>query len=143
MGGVNAAIEVGKHQLDVALGSNGELFSEPNQTRAITRLAKRLAELDCTRVLIEGGSYQNVLVAGLRAAELPALLSMSAGTFVCNHVFYGLMHLAATQRHNFRGGFLHVPALPQPGSGPAPSMVLADIVRGIEIVLETSAKEEG
>src|SRR4030088_1331455 len=55
MGGVNAAIEVGKHQLDVALGSNGELFSEPNQARAITRLAKRLAELDCTRVLIEGG----------------------------------------------------------------------------------------
>jgi transposase len=74
MGGVNAAIEVGKHQLDVALGSNGELFSEPNQTRAITRLAKRLAELDCTRVLIEGGSYQNVLVAGLRAAELPVVI---------------------------------------------------------------------
>jgi pyroglutamyl-peptidase len=82
-------------------------------------------------------------VAALRAAELPALLSMSAGTFVCNHVFYGLMHLAATQRHHFRGGFLHVPALPQPASGEAPSMALADIVRGIEIVLETPAKEEG
>jgi hypothetical protein len=47
MSGVNAAIEVGKHKLDVALGSKGELFSEPNQTRAITRLAKRLAELGC------------------------------------------------------------------------------------------------
>ena len=82
-------------------------------------------------------------VAALRAAELPALLSMSAGTFVCNHVFYGLMHRAATQRHNFRGGFLHVPALPQPASGEAPSMALADIVRGIEIVLETSVTEDG
>jgi transposase len=60
--------------LDVALGSNGELFSEPNQARAITRLAKRLAELDCARVLIEGGSYQNVLVAALRAAELPVVI---------------------------------------------------------------------
>jgi hypothetical protein len=45
MCGVNAAIEVGKYKLDIALGSNGELFSTPNQVRAITRLAKRLAEL--------------------------------------------------------------------------------------------------
>ena len=75
MSGVNAAIEVGKHKLDVALRSKGELFSEPNQTRAITRLAKRLAELGCARVLSEGGSYQNVLVAALRAAELPVVIS--------------------------------------------------------------------
>ena len=74
MGGVNAAIDVGKHQLDVALGSDGELFSEPNQPRAIRRLAKRLAQVGCERVLIEGGSYQNVLVAALRAAGLPVVI---------------------------------------------------------------------
>ena len=70
MSGINAAIEVGKHSLEIALGSAGELFSEPNQSRAITRLAKRLAELGCERVLIEGGSYQNVLVAALRAGRV-------------------------------------------------------------------------
>jgi hypothetical protein len=32
LGGVNAAIEVGKYRLDIALGSNGELFSAPNQS---------------------------------------------------------------------------------------------------------------
>ena len=74
MGGVNAAIEVGKHKLDVALGSDGELFSEPNQPRAITRLAKQFAQVGCERVLIEGGSYQNVLVGALRAAELPVVI---------------------------------------------------------------------
>jgi transposase len=74
MGGINAAIDVGKHQLEVALGSNGELFAEPNQTRAIARLAKRLAQLGCERVLIEGGSYQNVLVGALRAAGLPVVI---------------------------------------------------------------------
>src|SRR5271169_1323199 len=74
MGGMNAAIDVGKDQLDVALGSNGELFEEPNQARAIARLAKRLAKLGCERVLIEGGSYQNVLVGALRAAELPVVI---------------------------------------------------------------------
>jgi transposase len=74
MDGVNAAIEVGKHTLEVALGSDGQLFSELNQPRAIARLAKRLAKLDCERVLIEGGSYQNVLVGALRAAELPVVI---------------------------------------------------------------------
>lgn len=74
MGGVNAAIEVGKHTLEIALGSDGVLFSEPNQSRAITRLVKRLAKLSCERVLIEGGSYQNVLVGALRAADLPVVI---------------------------------------------------------------------
>lgn len=78
-------------------------------------------------------------VAGLRAAQLPAQLSMSAGTFVCNHVFYGLMHLAAARERRFRAGFLHVPRLPQQAPGPgAPSMPLEDIVRGIGVVLEAA-----
>jgi transposase len=74
MSAVNAAIEVGKHKLDIALGSAGELWSEANEPRAIKRLTKRLAQAHCVRVLIEGGSYQNVLVAALRAAELPVVI---------------------------------------------------------------------
>ena len=77
-------------------------------------------------------------VAALRAAELPAELSMSAGTFVCNHVFYGLMHLAATRPHRFRGGFLHVPALPGAATGGATGMDLERIVLGIRTVLEAA-----
>lgn len=46
--------------------------------------------------------------AAWEAAGLPAEISQTAGTFVCNHVFYGLMHsLAGAQG---RGGFIHVPA---------------------------------
>jgi len=78
-------------------------------------------------------------IAALRAEELPAELSMSAGTFVCNHVFYGLMHLAATRRYAFRGGFLHVPLLPQQAPAGAPTLALEDITRGISIVVETAA----
>jgi pyroglutamyl-peptidase len=66
---------------------------------------------------------------------------MSAGTFVCNHVFYGLMHAAACRGHAFRAGFLHVPRLPQPERN-APSMGLDDIVKGIAIVLETAASSK-
>lgn len=74
MGGVNAAIDVGKQQLVVRLGSGGEQFSEPNEVRAIKRIARRLLQAGCERVLIEGGSYQSVLIAGLRAAELPVVV---------------------------------------------------------------------
>ncbi len=74
MGAVNAAIEVGKHELQIGLGSAGELWSERNEPRAVKRLAKRLAESGCARVLIEGGSYQNLLVAALRAAGLPVVI---------------------------------------------------------------------
>ena len=84
-------------------------------------------------------------VAALRAAGLPAEVSNTAGTFVCNSLFYGLMHFAATCRPGLRGGFLHVPYLPAQAArhaedpGGAPSMALADIVRGIEIVLAVAA----
>jgi len=80
-------------------------------------------------------------VAALREVGLPAAVSNTAGTFLCNHVFYGLMHEAAAGAHRFRGGFLHVPFLPsqaarQPG---APSMALQQIVEGIEIILSVAA----
>ena len=80
-------------------------------------------------------------VAALRQAGLPAAVSNSAGTFLCNHVFYGLMHEAATRVAGFRGGFLHVPYLPgQAAHAPGtPSMALEQIVEGIEIILAVAA----
>ena len=79
--------------------------------------------------------------AALRAAGLPAVISNTAGTFVCNHVFYGLMHLAASRRPRLRGGFLHVPYLPSQAARQheAPSMALDDVARGIGIVLSVAA----
>jgi pyroglutamyl-peptidase len=50
-------------------------------------------------------------VAGIEATGVPVGLSNSAGTFVCNHVLYGLLHGAATRRPGMRGGFVHVPDL--------------------------------
>ena len=79
--------------------------------------------------------------AALRAAGLPAAVSNSAGTFLCNHVFYGLMHAAARRGDGLRGGFLHVPCLPSQAARQRgmPSMALEQIVEGIEIVLQVSA----
>ena len=80
--------------------------------------------------------------AALTAARLPAVISDSAGTFVCNHTFFSLMHWAAVSGAKLHGGFLHVPGWRLPardGKGAAP-MTLEEIARGICIVLEASAR---
>lgn len=53
------------------------------------------------------------MVAAIRAAGIEAAVSHSAGTFVCNHVFFGLRHLAETRRPGLRSGFVHIPWLPE------------------------------
>lgn len=80
-------------------------------------------------------------VAEMRKAGLPAAVSNTAGTFVCNHIFYALMDIAAGHPLPMRGGFLHVPYIPEQvaRASSAPSMALADIVQGIEIVVAVSA----
>jgi pyroglutamyl-peptidase len=52
-------------------------------------------------------------VAAMRDAGVPAAVSQTAGTFVCNHLFYHLMHLIATEHPGVRGGFVHVPYAPE------------------------------
>ena len=73
----------------------------------------------------------------LVAEGIAAEVSQTAGTFVCNHVFYGLMHLLATLRgfKGTKGGFIHVPWLPEQGD---PSMPLEDITRGIRVAVRVA-----
>ncbi len=80
-------------------------------------------------------------VAEMRKAGLPAAVSNTAGTFVCNHIFYSLMDIAASHPMPMRGGFLHVPYIHEQVARPgaAPSVALEDIIRGIEIIVEVSA----
>ena len=75
------------------------------------------------------------MLAGLLEAGINAEVSQTAGTFVCNHVFYGLMHDLAvhTELRQTRGGLIHVPWLPSQGQ---PSMRLDEIVEGIKLALE-------
>jgi pyroglutamyl-peptidase len=83
-------------------------------------------------------------VAALKQAGLPAEVSDSAGTFVCNHVFYGLMHRVATAGSPRVAGLLHVPRLThqlQPPESRGGVMAVEDVVRAIVIVLETMARE--
>ena len=78
------------------------------------------------------------MLAAMLAAGIRAEVSQSAGTFVCNHVFYGLMHMLAEPRWaGTRGGLVHVPWLPQQG---APSMTLDQLLAGLEIALQCALR---
>ncbi|QNS03944.1 pyroglutamyl-peptidase I [Streptomyces xanthii] len=74
-------------------------------------------------------------VAAMRSAGVPAALSNTAGTFVCNHVAYGLGHLLATEFPSVRGGFVHVPWAPEQvvdgGAAALPPEVVASGVRAL------------
>ncbi|MBK7658605.1 MAG: pyroglutamyl-peptidase I [Betaproteobacteria bacterium] len=77
------------------------------------------------------------MVAAMREAEVPAIVSNTAGTFVCNHLMYGVLHFLAASGRPARAGFVHVPwldaqALARPGE---PSMALATMVRGTEAAI--------
>ena len=82
----------------------------------------------------------------VRAAGIAAAVSNTAGTFVCNHVFYALMHRLATAPAlaHARGGFVHVPYTPEQAAGRAgvPSMALADQVQGLREVLRSAARTQ-
>lgn len=75
------------------------------------------------------------MLLALLDAGINAEVSQTAGTFVCNQVFYGLMHELASRPewHATRGGMVHVPWLPGQGQ---PSMRIDETVRGLRLAIE-------
>lgn len=75
------------------------------------------------------------MLMALQQAGVPSEVSQTAGTFVCNQVFYALMDMLSERRSGSRarGGFVHVPWLPEQGQ---PSMELGVMVKGLRIVIE-------
>lgn len=80
------------------------------------------------------------ITAAITEAGIPASVSNTAGTYVCNHVLYGLMDLIHRKYPNIKGGFIHIPYLPsQVVNMPSmPSMHLDDIVKAIETAIAVS-----
>ncbi|QWP74821.1 pyroglutamyl-peptidase I [Lysobacter sp. K5869] len=81
------------------------------------------------------------LRAALLDAGLPAEISQTAGTYVCNHVFYGLMHeLHRRGDARVRGGFIHIPYSPAQAArhAGAPSLDADSVVRALRAMVETA-----
>ena len=77
-------------------------------------------------------------LAALQHEDIPAHVSQTAGTYVCNALFYALMH-AAKRHRGMRAGFVHVPWLPDQARRHAqPGMPLEHMVRALETVIRTA-----
>ena len=76
------------------------------------------------------------IIAAIEAVGVPAQISNSAGTYVCNHVMYRLLHEANTAEEPFLTGFIHVPYCEeQVVEKDYPALPLPDICRGLEVAV--------
>ncbi|MBV9517421.1 MAG: pyroglutamyl-peptidase I [Hyphomicrobiales bacterium] len=84
------------------------------------------------------------IVRDLHGAGIPAAPSQTAGTFVCNHIFFGACHVRATRRLKFRTGFIHVPYSPaqavnHPG---VPSLAVPVVTEALRIAVATTLRNK-
>lgn len=150
---------VRRHQphIAIALGQAGGLAHVAVEKVAINIMDARAPDNDgCAPVEepIEPGAPlayfssipARLIVKELREAGIPAALSYSAGTFVCNTVMFELLHLSATTGWPLRAGFLHLPYLPHQAvakrswCGCAPSMPLELLAKAVEIAVRVSVE---
>jgi pyroglutamyl-peptidase len=110
---------------------------------ADARIADNAGARPVDRPIVRGGppAYWSTLpvkaiVAALARRKIPAAVSQTAGTFVCNDVFYGLMRTLA-RRADTRGGFIHVPYVKGQGT---PTLPLATIVTALEVAIATALR---
>lgn len=150
---IKAAVE--KHQPDIVIsvGQAGGRFGVTPERIAINvddaRIKDNEGNQPVDAEVVDGAPaayFTNLPIKAMTKAMvdagIPASVSNTAGTFVCNHVMYGVMHMIHTAYPNMRGGFIHVPYIPaQVTSKPnMPSMSQADITKGLAICIETAAR---
>jgi len=80
----------------------------------------------------------------LKAKGIPAELSLSAGTYLCNQVTFTLRHYLKEKDLKVSAGFIHLPALPEQAAqmkGSIPSMSLETMIQGIRFAIQVIVQE--
>lgn len=80
------------------------------------------------------------IVSELKTAGIPASVSNTAGTFVCNHIFYGVRHFLVENGLSIPAGFVHIPYLPEQGVAQTgqPTMSKETVIKALEITINTT-----
>lgn len=151
----NESVEAIKQQLKIetydavlAIGQAGGRFDLTPERVGINvddaRIADNKGNQHIDEVIQEDGApayFSNMpvkrLTQAIKDAGVPASLSNTAGTFVCNHVLYQLGYLHATTFPYIQFGFIHVPFIPEQVTNKpnTPSMALDTIVKGLEAAI--------
>jgi len=150
MPALDALIDAHKSRLVLALGLAASRAEISLERIAVNLIDARIADnagaqpVDVAVVDNAPNAYFSTLplkamLAALRTAGIPAVLSHSAGTFVCNQVFYGLAHRIATRDPALRAGFIHVPCVPeQAARHGTPGMPLEKMIEAVRLCTATA-----
>jgi len=153
---LNLAIQ--QHQPDfvVHIGQAGGRFGITPERIAINlddaRIPDNARQQPIDQAILENGPAAyfsqlpvKAMVAKMQEMGIPASVSNSAGTFVCNHIMYQTLHFCQLNYPQIRSGFIHVPYLPEQVADKAnlPSMDLETIKQGLVISIETMITYQG
>lgn len=79
------------------------------------------------------------MIRAIKDRGIAASLSESAGTFVCNHVFYGTRYYCEKNHPHIRSGFMHIPYAQEQGIKDSPSLALSEIGEAVREALSAIA----
>lgn len=150
---LDECIEKEKPDITICVGQAGGRFDITVERVAINVDDARIPDNENNspadeKIFEDGGNAYfaalpiKAIVKNINDAGIPASVSDSAGTFVCNHLMYGLLYLIDKKYNNMTGGFIHVPFIPQQAAGRknTPSMNISDIVKALTIAVETAVQ---
>lgn len=85
------------------------------------------------------------MATAMKKAGIPASVSNTAGTFVCNHIMYQVQYMIANEFRGIKGGYIHVPFIPEQtvNKPSSPSMSLDTIALGLEKSIEAIVEFDG
>ncbi|GAA2667541.1 pyroglutamyl-peptidase I [Nonomuraea recticatena] len=148
------AVDLHDPELVLCTGQAGGRTAISVEKVAINLIEARIPDNEGRRPygvpVVEGGpdAYLSTLpvkamARAVREEGIPAEVSYTAGTFVCNQVAYGLAHLIATERPGLRGGFVHVPYAPHQVTGSGrPSMETTTVARALAALVKAADSAE-
>lgn len=149
------AVAVAEHEPDVvvcaglAAGAEAVRIERVAINLADARIPDNAGAQPIDEAIVPGGPAAffsglplRATLAALHDAEIPAVVSNTAGTYVCNATFYALCHLLA-ETPGVRGGFVHLPRTAEEGGGPdgGPqdgALPVAVLARALGVVVRTA-----
>jgi pyroglutamyl-peptidase len=147
------AIEANKPDIVICIGQAGGRFDITPERVAINIDDARIKDNEGNQpidvpVFEDGESAYfstlpvKAMVKEIVANGIPASVSNTAGTFVCNHIMYGLLYLINKKYNNIKGGFIHVPFIPAQiiDKKNMPSLSLEDITKGLECAIKAAVE---
>ena len=147
-----AAVEQHQPAVVICVGQAGGRFAVTPEFVAINysdaRIPDNVGFQPAGEAVVSGGenAYFTALpvkriTQRIREEGIPASVSYTAGTYVCNDVFYRLLHHIHTRQSELVGGFIHVPYAHEQAAklgGNMPSLSLETIARALQIAGETA-----